>query len=165
MIYSTIALPSWTHYVHGLLWDTLARIVHLERSMRDGDNKDKRSFDFSFGNLCTRIPDAVFPIIGGCVAFGTTLAVSTAAQKVIGVSTATNIVPSLLGFATVCAASLVSEQTAILTHELKRDPRKRNLGYIKHKLSKTSNDIIESTSQLRGGKNHQFKLPMHEVRV
>jgi len=133
--------------------------------MRDGDNKDKGSFDFSFGNLCTHIPDAIFPVFGGCVAFGTILAASTAAQKVIGVSTATNIVPSLLGFATVCAASLVSEQTAILTHELKRDPRKRNLGYIKHKLSKTSTVIIESTSQLRGGKNHQFKLPMHEVRV
>ena len=131
-----------------------------------GGDKDKGASDFSFGHFCARIPDAIFPVIGGCVAFGSTLALSTAAQKVIGVSTATKIVPSLLGAATVCAASLISERTAILTYKLRKDPNKRSFAYvqqkIKNQISTASSSIIES-SQLRG--RRQFKLPMHEVRV
>ena len=135
-----------------------------------GRNKnDNSSSDYSFEKLCSSIPDGVFPVIGGCIAFGTTLAVSTAAQKVIGVSTGTKIVPSLLGFATVCGASLVSEQAAILTYELKTDPRKRSFEYvhdkIKNQFVETSRNIIESSSQLRGRKKDQFKIPMHEIRV
>jgi len=135
-----------------------------------GRNKnDNSSSDYSFEKLCSNIPDSVFPVIGGCIAFGTTLAVSTAAQKVIGVSTGTKIVPSFLGFASVCGASLVSEQAAILTYELKTDPRKRSFEYVQNKIKnqfvETSRNIIESSSQLRGRKKDQFKLPMHEIRV
>jgi hypothetical protein len=137
--------------------------------MGDGNNKNKVSSDFSLGKLCTCIPDAVFSVVGGCVAFGTTLAISTAAQKAIGISTATNVVPSLLGFATVCAASLVSEQTAVLTHQLQKDPKKRNLGYITRKfmnqISESSNAVAESSSQFRRGKKHKIKFPVHEVQV
>jgi len=134
-----------------------------------GDNNDHRSSNVSFANLCSSIPDVVFPLIGGCVAFGSTLAVSTAAQKIVGVSTGTNLVPSVLGFATVCGASLVSEQAAILTHELRKDPRKRSFRYVQKKIRKqfleTSSNVVESSSQLRGGNNQKFRLPMHEIRV
>jgi hypothetical protein len=137
--------------------------------MGDRDKKDEKSSEFSFERLVTSIPDAVAPVIGGCVAFGTTLAASTAAQKAIGVSTATNVVPSLLGFATVCAASLVSEQTAIVTHQLQRDPNKLSLGSItrglKRKVSETSNAMVRSSSKFREGEKRKFKVPMHEVRV
>lgn len=135
----------------------------------DGDNNDKNSFEFLLGDLCNRIPDVVFPMVGGCVAFGSTLAASTAVQKAIGVSTGTAVVPSVLGFATVCAASLVSEQAAILTHQLKKDPKKRNFGYIRRRIqnqiSDSSSEIIKTSSNLIEGKKKQFKLPMHEVRV
>lgn len=134
--------------------------------MGDGNNEDNT---FSLGHLCTHIPDVAYPIVGGCVAFGTSLAASTAAQKAIGVSTATAIVPSLFGFATVCAASLVTEQTAILTHEMKKDPKKRNLRYIIRRIQSqipdSSINVVRTYSQLREGKKRQFKLPMHEVRV
>jgi len=137
--------------------------------MRDGDNNDQKSPDFSFGSLCDCIPDVVAPVVGGCVAFGTTLAASTAVQKAIGISTGTQVVPSLLGFATVCAASLVTEQAAILSYQLKKDPRKRNFGYIQrrisNKIAESSSDFIKTSSNLVEGKRRQFKLPMHEVRV
>lgn len=138
--------------------------------MGDGDNKDNNSL----GNFCSRIPDVVVPVVGGCLAFGSTLAASTAAQKLIGMSTATAILPSVFGFATVCAASLVSEQTAILAHELQSNPRKRNFGYVKKKfqkqVSRTLHGVNDSSSQvsqqLRGRQNvPDFRLPMHEVRV
>jgi len=144
-----------------------------------GDNKDERSLEFSFGKLCNAIPDAAFSIMAGCSAFGGTLAVSTAAQKAIGISTASKVMPSLLGFATVCAASLVSEKAAIFSYEMKRDPQKRNWGYIENKvlnqISKTvedrktqlSGNAMKSSSLLRGGRNEKshFVLPMHGIRV
>ena len=130
------------------------------------EDKKRRSSGFSLRNLWTGTSDTAFPVIGGCVAFGTTLAVSTAVQKVIGVSTATNVTPSLLGFGTVCAASLISEQAAVLTYQIKKDPKKRNVGYIKRQLnrqiSKTSKGVVKS---LRGTKNGEQKFPMHEIRV
>jgi len=136
--------------------------------MRDGKTKINESSDFSFRNFCTRTTDTLCPVIGGYVAFGATLALSTLAQKAIGVSTATPVLPSLLGFATVCAASLVSEKTAIFAHELKWAPKKGSLGYIRRKfedkISETSSDIKSST-KLRMGRKRNFKLPMHEVRV
>jgi hypothetical protein len=33
------------------------------------------------------VPDSTGPIVSGCVAFGTTLCLSTLAQKIVGVST------------------------------------------------------------------------------
>ena len=137
--------------------------------MRDGDNNDSDSFEFSLGHLCNRLPDAVLPMVSGCFAFGSTLAASTAVQKVIGISTGTNVVPSLLGFATVCAASLASEQAAILTHQMQKDPRKRNFGYVRRRLRRqirdTSSQMIQSSSNFIEGNRKPFKLPMHEVRV
>jgi len=113
------------------------------------------------------IPDSILPIVGGCVAFGTTLALSTAVQKVVGISTGNKIIPTLLGFTTVCAASLVSERTAILTHDLWNDPNKKSFAYVQKKIKKnlsiTTTAIIESASQLR--EKRKFKIPMHEVRV
>mmetsp|Transcript_11985 Transcript_11985/g.28429 ORF Transcript_11985/g.28429 Transcript_11985/m.28429 type:complete len:361 (+) Transcript_11985:149-1231(+) len=138
--------------------------------MRDKEKKIKWSPGFSCHNFWTRTADTAFPVIGGCVAFGTTLALSTAVQKVIGVSTATNLIPSLLGFGTVCAASLISEQAAILTYEMKKDPKKRKLEYIKknlnNQISNAAEGVVESSSSfLRRRKKQNLKLPVHEIRV
>ena len=138
--------------------------------MGDGLDKDRSSSEFSIGKFLTCIPDTACPVLGGCVAFGSTLALSTAVQKVIGVSTATNVLPTLFGFATVCAASLITEHAAVLTYEMTKDPKKKNLGYIKHKwnhqISSTSKNFVGTTSSLiRRGKKRALKLPMHEVRV
>jgi hypothetical protein len=67
--------------------------------------------------------DEVIPVLSGLAAFGATLAVSTLAQKFVGISTATKVLPTVNGFLTVCAASLVSERVAILAHEWRTDPR------------------------------------------
>jgi hypothetical protein len=67
--------------------------------------------------IVTAIPECSIPVVAGCVAFGSTLALSTFFQKVVGISTATRIAPSFLGMATVCVASLVSQHAAIANHE------------------------------------------------
>jgi len=58
------------------------------------------------------LPDETLPVVSGCVAFGTTLALSTLAQKMIGVTTGTRAVSSMVGMITVCAASLASQRVA-----------------------------------------------------
>jgi hypothetical protein len=132
--------------------------------MMTGKNNDETT---PYKYFCKHIPDTILPIVGGCVAFGTTLALSTAVQKLVGISTGNKIIPTLLGFTTVCAASLVSERTAILTHDLWKDPNKKSFAYVQKKIKKnlsvTTSAIIESSSQLR--EKRKFKLPMHEVRV
>ena len=82
-----------------------------------GGDKDKGASDFSFGHFCARIPDAIFPVIGGCVAFGSTLALSTAAQKVIGVSTATKIV---ISHASISLGSSSSRVAILLSSVMKK---------------------------------------------
>ena len=132
--------------------------------MMTGKKNDETT---SYKYLCKHIPDRILPIVGGCVAFGTTLAISTAVQKLVGISTGNKVIPTLLGITTVCAASLVSERTAILTHDLWKDPNKKSFAYVQKKiemnLSVTTTAIMESSSQLR--EKRKFKLPMHEVRV
>jgi len=118
-------------------------------------------------NIQTKpIHDVMLPIFGGCIAFGTTLALSTAAQKCCGISTGNKIMPSLIGFTTVCAASLISERTAILVHDLRIDWDKKksfNLNEkLKRQFSGISNAMNESSND-RG--RYGFKLSMHEVRI
>ena len=69
-------------------------------------------------------PDAL-SIVAGCFAFGSSLAVSTLAQgKLLGVSTGTvRPIPTVLGVATVCAASLISHGTSIMVHQAALNPK------------------------------------------
>lgn len=169
-IYHQPQLCFWTcSSVYFLIPTSVILRKQFPTKMRDGDNNDSNSLEFSFGHLCNKLPDAVLPMVSGCVAFGSTLAASTAMQKAVGVSTGTSVVPSLLGFATVCAASLASEQAAILTHQMQQDPRKRNFGYLRRRLRRSirdvSGNIIHSSSNFIEGDRKPLKLPMHEVRV
>ena len=79
--------------------------------------------------LVTYIPEAqtALPILSGCVVFGTTLAVSTLAQKIIGISTATKVVPSVVGVVTVCVASMASQRAAMINWEWVRQRQQRLL--------------------------------------
>eukprot|EP00934_Nitzschia_sp_Nitz4_P006821 Nitzschia sp. Nitz4//scaffold399_size11037//416//1392//NITZ4_009049-RA/size11037-augustus-gene-0.9-mRNA-1//-1//CDS//3329550316//6811//frame0 len=70
--------------------------------------------------------DQVPAIISGYAAFGTTLALSTMLQKMVGISTTTKLLPRVLGFASVCGASIASQRVALLTNELRLKPEKRN---------------------------------------
>ena len=66
--------------------------------------------------LVQYVPQETLPILSGCFAFGSTLAVSTMAQKLVGISTATRILPSMFGIATVCIASLCSQHASVTSH-------------------------------------------------
>jgi hypothetical protein len=147
-----------------------------------------KSTDFSLSNLSNNISDTtILPVLTGIASFGLTLALSTATQKYVGISTGTKILPTICGVMTVCAASLASERTAILTHEWRTNPKvfQRN---IKEKLLATSSSITQqqqgrrpsrqrrdddgdiSTSDSRSNSNnnqwiHVKKLPVHEIRV
>jgi hypothetical protein len=102
--------------------------------------------------------DTAVPILSGCFTFGTALALSTLAQKAAGISTATKLVPSVVGIATVCLASLASQQAAIFSHEWIQNPsmdvfRKRKNAWAKSPYR----DCLEI--------GEYVKVPMHSVRV
>jgi hypothetical protein len=110
--------------------------------------------------LIAHVPETAFPVVSGCVAFGTTLALSTLAQKLVGISTGTKMVPTVAGMATVALASLASQQMAIYNHEYMQsqyyNPSKRS--FLKGRPLATSGrrDCLEVAS---------LKIPLHELRV
>ena len=117
--------------------------------------------------LIAHVPESVFPVVSGCVAFGTTLALSTLAQKMVGISTGTKIVPTVAGMATVALASLASQQMAVYNHQYMQseyyNPSKRSPFHPQRRqplLVATSasgrRDYLEVAS---------FKIPLHELRV
>jgi hypothetical protein len=64
----------------------------------------------------------VFPGVIGALSFYGTLGLSTCFQKSIGITTANRILSRLVGFPTVCAASILSERSIRLTTEVSRNP-------------------------------------------
>lgn len=135
--------------------------------------------------------DAAIPVMSGFAAFGATLAISTLAQNLAGISTATKVLPTVGGFVTVCAASLASERTAILIHEWMKDPKafqKNPAKRIRERLLATSSNPSRGTGQhhqphniddigsihLKQNQNRGYseywrmgnaKFPIHEVRM
>jgi hypothetical protein len=117
-------------------------------------------------SLISHVPESAFPVVTGCVAFGTTLALSTLAQKLVGISTGTKIVPTVAGMATVALASLASQQMAVYNHQYLQsqyyNPSKRPFLHSKHQrqplLVATSGrrDYLEVAS---------LKIPLDELRV
>jgi DNA-directed RNA polymerase subunit RPC12/RpoP len=116
--------------------------------------------------LVNYVPDSTVPIVTGCVAFGATLCLSTLAQKIVGISTATKVTPSVFGFATVCLASMASQRAAICTHEWIQDTRSIQKFVMDPKTRKkmfslsstnSSNDYFQI--------GNKFKIPYHDVRV
>jgi hypothetical protein len=71
-------------------------------------------------------PQETWPILAGVSAFTSTLAISTFAQwRILGVSTGSpRPLPTAVGLATVCAASLASHHASIAAHEFAQNGRK-----------------------------------------
>lgn len=104
----------------------------------------------------SHLRDAVLPVLSGCATFGATLALSTAVQKLVGVSTATKILPSLNGVFTVCAASLASERAAILAHQWQRHPTGSiGIQQIQSKVFATSSQVVNLSRRASSSKPHQ----------
>jgi hypothetical protein len=93
------------------------------------------------------LPGAAFPILTGWAAFGATLALSTAAQKWVGISTATKVLPTLNGIITVCAASLASERAAISAYQWQQHKQLPTVDFeqITTKLWATSSHVANLT--------------------
>ena len=120
------------------------------------------------------VPQETLPVVAGCFAFGSTLAASTLAQKVIGISTATKVLPSAIGFATVCVASLVSQHAAIASHGWVQESFYKNKKF--QAITKASNSRRQTTESSSYLFNRQrqlqphlnvggLQIPMHDVRV
>lgn len=111
-------------------------------------------------------PDSTVPIVTGCVAFGATLCLSTLAQKIVGISTATKVAPSVLGFATVCLASMASQRAAICTHEWMQDKRQLRDFITDPKLPKKLFSLSSTKSSKEYFKIGDFvNIPFHDLRV
>ena len=80
----------------------------------------KRRMDAS--QFASVIREGVIPTISGCIAFGTTLSLSTCAQKRMGISTGDKLLARLAGVPTVCVASLISQRFTYLAQEWNRNP-------------------------------------------
>jgi hypothetical protein len=141
--------------------------------------------------LSSSLQDSFLPIVAGCATFGATLAMSTAAQKLVGVSTATKVLPTVYGAMTVCAASLMSEKSAIVAHQWQHNPHRiqNDFKQFKAKLWATSSNLKKQQSRPSNFFDHKQndnngrylkrinsgdslntwfqlrQLPMHELRV
>ena len=71
----------------------------------------------------TMFYEEIFPGVIGALSFYGTLGLSTCFQKSIGVTTANRLLSRLVGFPTVCAASILSERSIRLTKEVSQNPR------------------------------------------
>jgi len=76
--------------------------------------------------IVSQSPTETWPIFAGVTTFATALALSTATQlKILGISTGTRppFIPSTLGAASVCLASIASHQAAMAAHGYMQDFR------------------------------------------
>jgi hypothetical protein len=111
--------------------------------------------------LASYVPDYTLPIVSGCFAFGATLGLSTFAQKLIGISTATKMVPSVLGMATVCLASLTSQRAAICSQAWLKDPDVFSDPEKRRRLLATSPSSYQDCWEIEDN----LKIPLHDLRV
>jgi hypothetical protein len=72
--------------------------------------------------IASFIREGVVPTVSGCIGFGTTLGLSTLAQKRMGISTGDKLLARLAGVPTVCIASLISQRCTHLAEEWNRNP-------------------------------------------
>ena len=111
-------------------------------------------------SLATYIPEETLPIVSGYFAFAITLALSTSAQKLVGISTATKAVPSVLGMTTVCLASLASQRAAVGYHEWRKDHN-----FLSNRVKR--NRVLASSPSVREywEIGEQIKIPLHDLRM
>lgn len=109
--------------------------------------------------------ETAVPVVSGCVAFGTTMCLATLAQKIIGISTANKMVPSLVGMATVCLASIASQRSAICAYDWVNDKRPIQEFIMDPKTRNTlfSPSTASSAESIRI--SDQIKIPKHDLRV
>ena len=132
-------------------------------------------------------PEGALSILAGTVAFSSTLAISTWTQKLLCISTGTPApIPSLVGFATVCVASLVAHQAAIGTYCLPLQRPQFMISYHQGQwnrwtnhwrhsfnLQETAQQGLSSISKVFLGKDRQgdcfdlkvVQIPMHTIRI
>ncbi|KAG7341158.1 hypothetical protein IV203_023109 [Nitzschia inconspicua] len=106
--------------------------------------------------------DVVLPVLSGCATFGATLALSTAMQKFVGVSTATKVLPTLNGVASVCLASLASERAAIVAHQWQNNPSKLDLEQFKTNVVATSQRVVNLTRRMSSKTLKQYQQIQQE---
>ena len=111
-------------------------------------------------SLAMYIPEETLPIVSGYFAFAITLALSTSAQKLVGISTATKAVPSVLGMTTVCLASLASQRAAVGYHEWRKDHN-----FLRNRVKR--NRVLASSPSVREywEIGEQIKIPLHDLRM
>ena len=121
-------------------------------------------------SLVENVPDSTIPVLTGCFAFGTTLCLSTFTQKLLGISTASKIVPSVFGFATVCFASIASQRAAVCSYDYLQEKRPFQDLIRDSKIRKKYADkLIRPTSSNSSTEyfniGNTIKIPLHEARV
>ncbi|CAB9526478.1 expressed unknown protein [Seminavis robusta] len=134
--------------------------------------------------VVSHCPKETWPIAAGVVSFGSTLAVSTWTQlALLGVSTGTRprIIPSSLGAASVCLASIASHHMAIVAHgQMETYKKRRRISTVpsimnhlpdgpRQRLEEASSGWNQSYKSLSKGECIDFfgfvRVPMHTVRV
>jgi hypothetical protein len=115
----------------------------------------------------------IVPVGVGVGVFGGTLAVSTLAQKLMGISTGTAAgLPVVAGFATVCVASVFSHHAATACHQYIRSNKKNRLLH-QHNIV-VPHDFLTRTSKLlheqRAAVSDYIdvtnsRVPLHTIRM
>jgi len=110
--------------------------------------------------LFSFIKQDVVPAASGCLAFYSTLGLSTCAQKMVGVSTGTKVFARAAGVPTVCLAALASHRCTLLAQEWSRNPEVIRDGKSSMRILTTSpsrEDCYEIAPNIR--------LPKQEVHM
>lgn len=130
-------------------------------------------------SLREEAPEEAWPILAGTASFGLTLAISTWTQlNLLGVSTGSRPpIPSILGIASVCVASLVSHQAAINVHSTlqqwnnSRGNNSNNNNSLLHYLPPNLQSSLKQSCHQYVPRQEEwnvagmFQLPMHKVRM
>lgn len=69
------------------------------------------------------VREEIVPVVSGCVAFYSTLGLSTCAQKMMGISTGTKALARMAGVPSVCIASIAGHRCALLAQEWSQNPQ------------------------------------------
>jgi hypothetical protein len=109
-------------------------------------------------------PPETWPVLAGVFAFGSTLAASTFAQmRIFGISTGSpRPLPTVAGFATVCAASLASHHASIAAHEYIQNGQ-NPVDYFELGGGTRNNAFFSYREDYVDSK--YVKIPMHTVRM
>jgi hypothetical protein len=140
-------------------------LYKIQISLREQHNFD--TMMDSTALIAHVVPESAFPVVSGCVAFGTTLALSTLAQKLVGISTGTKMVPTVAGMATVALASLASQQMAVYNHQYMQSQyyNRPSKGRLSSSAYQRQKPLVATSGRRDYLEVANFKIPLHELRV